>query len=512
MPITIQKSSSGGRTAPGHIVSLNSNNWDDYSFKTLFRLSIIDEVGGWTEIGDVKIGFVAQPPNSWTLESLENSQPMLADGFFSIGQDESYYENISALPPLIRDELLVAMRDVVFDPEIMRIAKTSDVFGTSLLRTVSLSTALEQFSRILEGGAALTPFHFGYYKAQTHTSAGVALRFEVLPGSLPSTNIHVLIGRNGIGKTTLLNNMISRLVDMPISGADFGDFYDLQLEDTPINNQYFTSVISASFSAFDPFTPPIDKIGDSDTVKYTYIGLKEVHQGATGRVSRHKDIHELAKDFVSSLNACLSLQKKSERWVKAVESLESDLNFADMDLTRLAHSEPGDSRNALAHQFFARMSSGHAVVLLTLTKLVERTEEKTLILMDEPESHLHPPLLSAFVRALSALLKNRNGVAIIATHSPVILQEVPKVCVWKLRRNRLELNADRPDDETFGENVGTLTRDVFGLEVTSSGYHSILKEAVDSGESMDEIIERFAGQIGYEGRALLRALIKNRGN
>lgn len=59
---------------------------------------------------------------------------------------------------------------------------------------------------------------------------------------------------------------------------------------------------------------------------------------------------------------------------------------------------------------------------------------KTLVLIDEPESHLHPPLLSAFIRALSDLLLDRNGLSIIATHSPVVLQEVPKRCVWKINR------------------------------------------------------------------------------
>jgi len=39
----------------------------------------------------------------------------------------------------------------------------------------------------------------------------------------------------------------------------------------------------------------------------------------------------------------------------------------------------------------SRMSSGHAVVLLTITRLVATVEEKTLVLLDEPESHLHPP-------------------------------------------------------------------------------------------------------------------------
>jgi predicted ATP-dependent endonuclease of OLD family len=66
---------------------------------------------------------------------------------------------------------------------------------------------------------------------------------------------------------------------------------------------------------------------------------------------------------------------------------------------------------------FNKLSSGHKVVLLTTTRLVETVEERTLVLLDEPEAHLHPPLLAAFVRALSDLLINRNGVAIIATPS-----------------------------------------------------------------------------------------------
>jgi len=77
------------------------------------------------------------------------------------------------------------------------------------------------------------------------------------------------------------------------------------------------------------------------------------------------------------------------------------------------------------------MSTGHAIVLLTTTRLVATVEEKTLVVMDEPESHLHPPLIAAFLRAVSNLIVDRNGVVIIATHSPVVLQEVPKTCVWK---------------------------------------------------------------------------------
>ena len=72
------------------------------------------------------------------------------------------------------------------------------------------------------------------------------------------------------------------------------------------------------------------------------------------------------------------------------------------------------------------MSSGHAIVFMTITRLVEKVDERSLVLLDEPESHLHPPLLSALIRALSDLLVSRNAIAIIATHSPVVLQEVPQ--------------------------------------------------------------------------------------
>lgn len=142
---------------------------------------------------------------------------------------------------------------------------------------------------------------------------------------------------------------------------------------------------------------------------------------------------------------------------------------------------------------------------MSITRLVEFVEEKSLVIVDEPEGHLHPPLLAAFVRALSDLLINRNGVAIVATHSPVVLQEVPRSCVWKLNRAGREARADRPDIETFGENVGVLTREVFGLEVTQTGFHKLIAER-SVGRSYEEVLDLFSQQLGAEGRGLARAL------
>jgi hypothetical protein len=70
--------------------------------------------------------------------------------------------------------------------------------------------------------------------------------------------------------------------------------------------------------------------------------------------------------------------------------------------------------------------------------------------------------------------------AVIAGRSPVALQEVPRSCVWTLNRTGNDLRVDRPRIETFGENVGVLTDDVFGLEVTGTGFHKMLADAATS--------------------------------
>ncbi|MFY0584337.1 AAA family ATPase [Cystobacter fuscus] len=198
------------------------------------------------------------------------------------------------------------------------------------------------------------------------------------------------------------------------------------------------------------------------------------------------------------------------RWRRALEALESDPLFKETEVARLADDFFGDDWTSLATNLYKELSSGHKIVLLTVTRLVETVVERTLVLLDEPEAHLHPPLLAAFVRSLSDLLIQRNGVAIIATHSPVVLQEAPKTCVWLLRRSGNQVLADRPENETFGENVGVLTREAFSLEVTQSGFHTLLRNAVEKSPSYEALLEHFGHQLGAEARAIARGLFAAR--
>jgi len=482
-------------------VTLMIDNWNDFGFKTYFQMNVYDEKAVKHEIGGIKIGFVGQSETTATYSLFKEPFSHLPEGYFSLGQSPEFYKALSELNVKLRDSILRDLNDVVFNPDILVVAQQESVFNTSLLRGVSLSSVKGQYKRILEGADLLTKYQFEYTLPKGKSHSDLVLDFAIKPESNPPTNVHVLIGRNGAGKTYLLNNMIETLVDNSSSSGEISntDKY------SDLGDELFSGVLSVSFSAFDPFEPYPEKKDKSEGLRYSYVGLKRSTNrgGKKGTLMSHD---MLTKEFVSSLMGCLSFGKR-ERLMVAIEKLESDPIFKDINLYQILSETPEDNMEATVTSLFKRLSSGHGIVLLTITKLVEKVEEKTLVLMDEPEGHLHPPLLSAFIRALSELLSFRNGVAIIATHSPVILQEVPKSCVWKLWRSGTEAKAARPDIETFGENVGVLTREIFGLEVTESGYHQMLSKAIAQCNSYEEVVAQFDGQLGNEAKAIIRGLL-----
>jgi hypothetical protein len=80
-----------------------------------------------------------------------------------------------------------------------------------------------------------------------------------------------------------------------------------------------------------------------------------------------------------------------------------------------------------------------------------------------------------------------------------------------LQRSGTSCVAERPSIETFGENVGILTRSIFGLEVTSSGFHQLIRQSVENGNPTYEmVLNHFDNQLGAEARALVRSLVVGR--
>lgn len=492
-------------------VYLIHDSWDDYGFRTMFGVTVFDEKGSQHDLPRFKIGFTGQTTSVDTYTFFTEPLSELPEGFFSLCGSVDFYKKLySDFSKEWRAEFLRALKDLVRYPELLDSVRSESVVQTSLLRSVRIDEVKDQFASVLRGEVLLSDFDFGFELPPSDKFAGFDLQFEVKANSMPSTNMHALIGRNGVGKTTYLNAMVKAVSPHVQTDASFYSTTPMFGRQKMDPGNYFGSLISVAFSAFDPFDQPPPDEGQGDSLRYSYIGLTDHLQDRSTSTGKHLKTDEmLHQEFAESLAICFSDMDRKNRWKQAVKTLESDENFAEMRLLELAECSAADLRGA-ALQRISKMSSGHTIVILSMTLLVARVDEKTLVLFDEPESHLQPPLLSALMRSLAQLLRARNAVAIIATHSPVVLQEIPKSCVWKVFRSKLASEKTRPEIETFGENVGTLTRDVFRLDVAKSGFHMVLVDLVKAGGSYEQILERLGGSLGYEGRGILKAMVVNR--
>ncbi|MDR2000115.1 MAG: ATP-binding protein [Zoogloeaceae bacterium] len=500
-------------------VFLVVDDWDDwFSFRTMFTLIVFDPQGVRHTPGSVKIGQAGLLPSRWSenlpfgtrVPNLPPQFPALdpAD-FFSLGQDEDYYATINALEPDFSRALLTGLCDCAFDLQIFHRHRGEMVMEQSLLRSVRDANVRNRLHRLAHGDAVLTRFEFEYTlpppppDPRTPPPPPTTLQFLVVPGSTPPTNVHVLVGRNGVGKTRCIQSLVNSLLEWSDEAVPSGIIRRLGE-----NNEEWTfaGLVSVSFSAFDRFAPP----PPADLrVPAAFVGLHSQVEVDGTLMDALKSTQDLAQDFVRSLARCRTEPRRT-RWLRAVRTLATDPLFAEAEVEQLLELDEATWEERAA-AFFGRLSSGHAIVLLTTTRLVELVDERTLVVLDEPEGHLHPPLLSAFVRAVADLLVARNGVALISTHSPVVLQEVPRSCVWMLRRTRTWSTVERPSLETFGESAGVLTREVFGLEVTGSGFHQLVSAvARQPGSTYEAVEEHFNQQLGAEARALARSLVAQR--
>ena len=486
-------------------VYLRYDNWDDYCFKTSFNARYVDKNGNEFPLGPVKIG-IANMDKGKTFDQIPKCFTRLPDQYFSLGQDERYYENIAQLEEEKRKQILVALRDVAYDLKLFQEYETENVMQTSLMRSITPFTIRLQFNRMAHGGARLTDYNFTYSPLKSDANQETAnneISFSVTPDSNPPTNVHVLIGRNGTGKTSLIKNMIHSIRG---SDSSHGTFH---YEGRIRSRAEFANILCVAFSPFDDFSE-LETIESS--IPYSYIGLNKTSTDLLQTIERQ---------FLESFTGCMVNARKRKLWLNAIEVLKSDPTFEEVHIESLAENMPAYVADSSCingqeeiQQTFSILSSGHKVVLLIVTCCVDKIEEKSIVFLDEPENHLHPPLLSALIRALSELLIDRNGVAIVSTHSPVVLQEVPSSCVWTLRRCGDQMIPEKLSVQTFGSSISQLTNEVFGLEVTNSGFHKMLAEAVrkKSGSvfpvnDYDRIVSEFDGQLGDEAKLHLRTLL-----
>ncbi|MDU7364109.1 AAA family ATPase [Clostridium sp.] len=530
----------------GDTVYLIYDNWDDYGYCTTFRAYYKSNTDNDVKkIGQVKIGCKSLSSKveanksingfaSYAIKELISTEifEKLENEFFSLGQDISYYKNVNDIFGDKNTDYYDSLKDLGYNYEYFNelYEKKESSLINSLMRNLYAAN-IEQFNRISKGEAELTKYSFAFkYRNEQ-------IDIEVNPHSLPPSNIHILIGRNGVGKTWLLHNILLNLLDngnncnVEFEKSQKYNKSDEFFIDCPKNS--FAGVVGVSFSIFDDAlsleikdSASLDKKKVDDFRKiYRYIGL--INKNEKDGKTKIKSVEDLANEFLESLANIKKRKNKIDTYLDTCKNLNNDPMFRDNcfieilekyfmenDNLFLTHYEGKEQWNIVDNTFvkkyFRKLSSGHMIIILSLTALVESIHEKTIVLIDEPETHLHPPLLSTYIRTLSFLLLKQNAIAIIATHSPIVIQEVPKSCVNKIIRNSHEMYFEKVTLETFATNTDSLTREVFGLEVIKTGFYQLLEKELK--DTFDETLEKFEGNIGSLGQILIQSLLSQKRN
>lgn len=455
-----------------------TDNWDDYNFETLHHLCLFKKNGDKVVLGDVKI--LQRGVQS---TKLPDEFSNLGGDFFSLGQDEDYYKNMREHLPKTHRRVLEALNDVVVKPQLLDEIETTSGFRNSLIRFNDAKICLRDGQAILNRQPREKGYEFTYTGDIPGAAAGVSIDVDLQPEDHVPGRILAIIGRNGVGKTQFLAKLARDLATPQRVSKETNDQVELAFEPS---RPLFSRVIALSFSAFDRFQRPEPK----EFFSYIYCGVRDDSGGLSRKLleARHLQYlkriqeHGRVSDWERHVANVMGIPKRIVSIDRTVEELEQGLTPS--------------------------MSSGQSILMYFISAALAYLKGGSLVLFDEPEIHLHPNAVALLMQTLQALLKQFDSYAIIATHSPVVIQEVPRKRVVRFEREGNITSAYPLGQESFGENIAELTRLVFETVEIPNFYKQTLKDLAND-FTFDEVSEMFDDQLSLHATAYLASLYED---
>ncbi len=474
-------------------VILESDTWDDDGWVTQFRAYY-----AYTERDHVSLGAVKILRRGSLHPQLQPTFSLLDADSCSLGTSLDYYERLARLGPDVSREILRALRDVAYDPQIAERFRDDPGFQRSLLRFSDAEMAFQEArSRFFEEAPRIPPelppdLTFSCQLPGFDAVHRLHVAFSKAPQQLG--RMMALVGKNGTGKTRLLAALAHAL-----SGLDAE-------QGTIDPGGQRRRVVTISFSAFDRFARPRDVDGS-----YSYHGLRRpggevAPDDAAPRVKRRADVVDLEHAYLRLDQSLREIRRRGraeeQRWLDLVESTAF---FRD-------HPHVRDPFGEGIEEFLEDLrdaGSGHQMLVFVATAIIESVRAGTVVLFDEPETHFHPNVLSTLLRLLYDALDQADAYAILATHSPIVVQEIPRRYLRIVRLEGRRPIIDSYDRESFGENLSEIVQYAFDVNEGDKSYVTILRKLAKK-MPREQVEALFDGELGLGARMVLREAYRQR--
>ncbi|PKQ69040.1 hypothetical protein BZG01_01675 [Labilibaculum manganireducens] len=459
---------------------LDNGFWNDYDYYSQFYLDYCADDRSSIRIGEVKIH---KKGEMITNEHLSEKFYTLSKDFCSLGQSFNYYSNLQKTIGNQYQSVFLALRDSALFPKIAEEFEEERGFVKSLIRVNTAEKILRTVRFSIAGIDIKDRYKFTYDITLPYATNSIDLSFHFEDDNPWNTNrVYALIGKNGSGKTTFLTELANELsLTEP--------------KNISPHKPLFAKIFTISYSFFDHFKLPEANLA----YNYSYCGLKK----SDGIWLTEE---ELKQRFLESVNI-INERDLDTIWYRILKS------FLTVDMLDLAFEDTHEFNVSNFSIFYRQLSSGQNILLFVLTEVIAQIRLNSLILFDEPETHLHPNAISQLMNTIFKLTEKFESFCIIGTHSPLVVQEIPSRNVIIIERNESIAQIRHLEQESFGENLTVITEEVFGRREVDKYHTSLLKDMISSGKSFEDIISHIESDdvpISLNLRLFIKALIQQK--
>lgn len=378
------------------------------------------------------------------------------------------------------------MNDCAFNIKIRMKFESLPGFEKSLLRSSEALMVLNQAKPLIQNkNSNVNPptivsavpsrnFTFVFKIPEALQPHSVDFNFEGL-NNVPN-RFFCIIGKNGTGKTKTLSQLALKLAN----NNKEGEFYP--------SRPSFSKVIAASFSYFDNFVLP-----EPEDISYEFIGIRT----AKGLCTKKELTNIIWKAY---LNLTIDLYKR-KLWIESIKKT-LEVNYLSFDLNELDSLTTKEEFLDKTEEIF---SSGQKIIFHFLTRLISIIDKNSLLIFDEPETHLHPNITGRLLRAINEVMLDFDSYCIFATHSPIIVQEIPSRFIRIIDRKDNVPLVYQPVIECFGENLSTISNSIFYANQEKELY-KILFDQMIKNKSVKTIEKEFNNKLSLNARLYLQAI------
>ena len=417
----------------------------------------------------------------------------LPEDFCSLGQNDNYYKAIKRRFVDSYESVFMALNDAAIFPQIDD-AFRNTVYYSCLIRENEAERLIREAQLILQGRNVADRYRFKYRFRPIYAENDVEFEFNFRDErQLLQRRIYAVIGKNGVGKTLFVTQL-------PIDLSDKNS--DAFTPAKPI----LSKVISIANSTFDNFKTA------ENTAKLNYFHFGLTKSVGDGQMPKTKD------DFTAEL---LSATKKI-RMYSRVEHLKQVLGkivFTEaieelFVKVRIDERDVLDIDTSKLNELLRKMSSGESTMLYLFMCLEADMRYDSLLLLDEPETHLHPDAIAELLSALDDMLEEYQSCCVMVTHSPLLVRELTSDCVYVMEREDKMVILRKPGVETIGSGLNTITDDIFGSKNVQRNYKKRLSELARyySYDDLKASLESDDVPLSLGMDVYLRSLYQNRNN